>query len=77
VRAKRLHSNLGNLVLWTKSDLDDFAGKADEWIWSTGVLEFWSVGKSQSQNFNMNNDYSITPPLNYSSGLPNEGMTPK
>jgi hypothetical protein len=31
--------------------------------WSTGVLEYWSVGKSQSPNFKVNESfhYSITP----------------
>ena len=35
-----------------------------------GVLEYWSIEKSWSSNFNLNNHYSITPPLHYSSRLP-------
>ena len=40
-----------------------------------GVLEYWSVGKSESPNFNLNESfhYSITPPLHHSSRLPQVG----
>jgi hypothetical protein len=40
-----------------------------------GVLEYWSVGKSKSPNFNLNESfhYSITPPLHHSSRLPIKG----
>jgi hypothetical protein len=42
-----------------------------------GVLEYWSVGKSESPNFNLNESfhYSITPPLHHSSRLPQGGKT--
>jgi hypothetical protein len=29
-------------------------GKESELSWSTGVLEYWSIGKSQSPRFNLN-----------------------
>ena len=35
-----------NLVLKAKSELHGFVGKDRELFWSTGVLEYWSVGKS-------------------------------
>jgi hypothetical protein len=42
-----------------------FAGKDCELFWSTGLLQYWSVGKGESPNFNLNESfhYSITPPL--------------
>ena len=64
-----------NLVLNARSEISGFVGKDGELFWSTGVLEYWSVGKSEGQNFDLNwfFHYSITPPLHYSSGLPQEG----
>ena len=35
-----------NLVLKAKSELHGFVGKDRELFWNTGVLEYWSVGKS-------------------------------
>jgi hypothetical protein len=35
-----------NLVLGARLELNGFAGKDSELFWSTGVLEYWSVGKS-------------------------------
>jgi hypothetical protein len=54
-----------NLVFRARSEFDDFAGKDCEVFWGTGVLEYWSVGKSESPNFRLNGSfhYSITPPL--------------
>ena len=36
------------------------------------VLEYWSIGKSERPNFNLNESfhYSTTPPLHHSSRLP-------
>ena len=50
------------------SALNGFAGKDCELFWSTGVLEYWSVGKSESPHFNLNwffslLHYSTTPSL--------------
>jgi hypothetical protein len=47
------------------SDFHGFAGKDFELLWSIGVLEYWSVGKSESPNFNLNESfhYSIIPSL--------------
>ena len=42
-----------NLVLNAKSEFSGFAGKDGELFWSTGVLEHWSVGKSEGLNFNL------------------------
>jgi hypothetical protein len=38
--------NIENLVLRARSKFDGFAGKDCEVSWSTGILEYWSVGKS-------------------------------
>ncbi len=35
-----------NSVLEAKSEFHGFVGKDRELFWSTGVLEYWSVGKS-------------------------------
>jgi hypothetical protein len=69
--------NIENLVLGARSVFNGFAGKDCELIWSTGVLQYWSVGKSESPNFNLNESfhYSITPPLHHSSRLPQGGKT--
>ena len=42
-----------------------------------GVLEYWSVGKSESPNFNLNESfhYSTTPLLHHSSILPQGGKS--
>jgi hypothetical protein len=40
------YSNLENMALRARSELNGFAGKDSEQFWSTGVLEYWSVGKS-------------------------------
>ncbi len=60
------HYSPGNLVLWTRSELNGFAGKDNKLFWSTGILEYWSVGKSLNPNFSLNMSlsslhYSITP----------------
>ena len=48
-----------------------------ELSWSTGVLEYWSVGKNENPHFNLNFSfhYSITPPLHNSSRPPQGGKT--
>jgi hypothetical protein len=55
--------NRANLVLGARSKLNGFAGKDCELFWSTGVLEYWSVGKSENPNLNLNESfhYSISP----------------
>ncbi len=60
--------NRANLVLKARSEFNDFEYKDCELFWSTGVLEYWSVGKSESPNFTLNWSfhYSITPPLQQS-----------
>ena len=69
--------NIENLVLRARSVLNGFAGKDCELFWSTGAMEYWSVGKSERPNFNLNEffHYSITPQLHYSRRLPHEGKT--
>ena len=49
----------------------------DERFWSTGVWEYWSIGKSQAPTSNQNYSfhYSITPTLHYSRKLSEEGKT--
>jgi hypothetical protein len=37
-----------NLVLRAKSSGSGFIGKDGAVFWSTGVLEFWSVGKTKT-----------------------------
>ena len=71
--------NIENLVLGARSEFNGFAGTSGDLFWSTGVLEYWSVGKSEGQNFNLNwfFHYSITPPLHHSSRLPQGGKTIK
>jgi hypothetical protein len=66
-----------DLILKTRSDFNGFSNNDGELIWSTGVLEYWSVGKSQSSIFNLSRffQYSITPALHHSSRLPLEGKT--
>ena len=51
------------------------AGSDGELFWSIEVLEYWSAGKSEGQNFNLNwfFHYSITPPLHHSRRLPQKG----
>jgi hypothetical protein len=43
-----------NLVLRPRSVLSGFAGKDFNFYWSTGVLEYWSVGTSESPTINLN-----------------------
>ncbi len=59
------YSIIENLILWARSNLNGFAGKDSELFWSTGVLEYWSGGKSQIPRFNLNESFhhSITPLL--------------
>ena len=66
-----------NLVPRAKSALYDSAGKDCELFWSTGVLEYWSVGKSKSYNSNLKGSfhYSITPQLHHSSRLLHGGKS--
>ena len=42
--------NIENPVMSTTSVFNNFAGNDCELFWSTGVLEYWSVGKSKSPN---------------------------
>jgi hypothetical protein len=49
-------------------------GKDGLLFWSKGVLECWSVGKSQSPNFNLNKSLSS---LHYSNRLTHQGKTLK
>jgi len=70
---KAVYLAIEKLMLRATSDFVGFADKDGEPFWSTGALEYWSVGKSQDQNFDQNNHYSITPQLHYSSRLPHEG----
>ena len=69
--------NIENLVLRARSSSHGFAGQDCELSWSAGVLEYWSVGKNESPNFNLNWSfrYSITPPLHHSSRPPQGGKT--
>jgi len=69
--------NIENLVLRARAGFNGFAGEDCERFWSTGVLEYWSVGKSESPNFNLNAffHYSNTPPLQHSSRLPQRGKS--
>jgi len=56
---------MGALVLEARSNLNGFSGNDSERYWSTGVLEYWSVGKCESLNFNLSCS-SITPALHHS-----------
>jgi hypothetical protein len=47
------------------SEFSAVAVKSGELFWSTGALEYWSVGKSESLNFN-SNGFFITPLLHHS-----------
>ena len=69
--------NIENLILRARVEFNGFAGKDCELFWSTGILEYWSLGKSKSPNFNLNwfFHYSITPPHHYSRRLPQGGKT--
>ena len=63
------------------SKLDGCAGKDCELFWSTGVLEYWSVGKSQSPNFNLKKTlsllhYSTTPLLQETSASRKDLIAP-
>jgi hypothetical protein len=55
--------NIENLVLRARSVLNGFAAKDCELFLSTGAMEYWSVGKSERPNSNLNEffHYSITP----------------
>jgi hypothetical protein len=67
---KRVYSIIENLVFSPKSNHNGFAGKDSKLVWSTGVLECWSVGRSQNPNFNLNKSLAL---LHHSSMLPHEG----
>jgi hypothetical protein len=54
-----------DLVLEARSEFNGFADTAAS---SFGVLEYWSVGKSESPNF-IEIDLFITPLLHHSSSL--------
>jgi hypothetical protein len=43
------------LILRATSDLGGLAGEDSKLFRSNGLLEYWSVGKSQNHNFNQNN----------------------
>jgi hypothetical protein len=60
--------NMGNLDLGARPEFNGFAGKDWELFWSDGVLEYWSVDKSESQEFQLGLvlsllHYSTTPSL--------------
>ena len=40
--------NIENLVLGGRSEFNSFAGTSGDLFWSTGVLEYWSVGKTKA-----------------------------
>jgi hypothetical protein len=44
-----LNLNLGNLILWARSELNGLSGKDSELFWSTGVLECWKKLKPEFQ----------------------------
>ena len=52
-----------NLVLRARLEFNGSAGKDCKLFWSIGVLEYWSVGESKSENFKLNESfhYSTTP----------------
>jgi hypothetical protein len=52
--------NLGNLVLWARSELNGFAGKDSALFWSTGVLEY---RKKLKPEFQLEYVLIITPSL--------------
>ncbi|MGD8706116.1 MAG: hypothetical protein PVI84_11420 [Syntrophobacterales bacterium] len=54
---------MGDLNLEARLQFNGFAGKHWEVFWSTGVLEYWSVGKSKSQEFQLGLVFSL---LHYS-----------
>ncbi|GEM_PF-3017428 len=56
---------MNNLTAEARSEFNGFAGKDCELFWSIGVLENWSVAKTEKANFKLNSSfhYSITPPL--------------
>jgi len=74
---ERFYLVIEKLLIRATSYFSDFAGKDGELFWSTGVLEHWSVGKSQNPNFNLNQPfhYSITPALHYSNIIQHKKKT--
>jgi hypothetical protein len=58
-KSRPLDFALQKLVLMARLELNGFAGKDSELFWSTGVLEYWSVGKSYNPNFNLNKSLSL------------------
>jgi hypothetical protein len=38
--------NIANPALWG-SEFNDYAGTSGDLFWSTGALEYWSVGKTK------------------------------
>jgi hypothetical protein len=60
-----------DLILKMRSNFNGLTNTDGELIWSTGVLEYWSVGKSESPIFNLSwfFHYSIAPALHHSSRL--------
>jgi len=60
------------LDLGARPEFNGFTSKDRELFWSTRVLEYWSVGKSESQEFQLGLVLSL---LHYSSRLQQEGKT--
>ena len=56
------------------SELNGFVGTSGELFWSTGVLEYWSVGKNESPILTCIGLF-ITALLHHSSRLPQWGKT--
>ena len=44
----RILFNIENLVSGGRSEFNGFAGTNGELFWSTGVLEYWSVGTTKA-----------------------------
>ena len=44
-----LNVSIETLVLWARSSFDGLASKDGRGFWSIGVLEYWSVGKRETQ----------------------------
>jgi hypothetical protein len=62
---------IANLVFRVMLEFHGFAGTGAS---SLGVLEYWSVGKSESPNLTCIGPF-ITPPLHHSSRLPQGGKS--
>ena len=56
---------MNNLMAKARSEFNGFAGKDCQLYWSIGVLENWSVGKTENANFKLSSPF-ITPLLHHS-----------